>query len=279
MKKSILILVSIFALVSCGDNKTANGENGNLEVTVTMKGNDPYCYIYLETKNNTKYNFNDLALEYATRDKAENIIATESVSGRVTPNGTGILKGMPASHCSDIGSIEITGFYWTASVDSENIRKREDVSSLPIYSQSKIPNVTVKSGAGPIKNNENTSSQAEIKKASADEKIYKFDDFELASSYMSDPFSIRNKLIGKNVELKIFVDKFKDEGTKARLIADGSGVTCLMDGSEFSKHNDRSVKIVRGKLAEWSGGLSLDNCIYVGEGEGWEPTDKVSNVK
>lgn len=122
------------------------------------------------------------------------------------------------------------------------------------------------------------TSQATSPPALVEEKIYKLDDFQIASTYLSNPSEAKTKLVGKTIETKIFPDQYISEGSKFRLIGDGSGVTCLMDAQEYSKHNSRTTKVVRGKMAVWSGGIGLDNCIYISEGEGWVASDTISGI-
>jgi hypothetical protein len=109
-------------------------------------------------------------------------------------------------------------------------------------------------------------------------KIYKVNDFLLSSAYAVDPFDVRNRLIGKIFETKLYVFNFFDEGSHARLAGDGSGLTCLMSGSEFSKNKSKGVKVVRGRLVEWSGGLSLNDCVYISDDESWKATDDIKTI-
>lgn len=113
----------------------------------------------------------------------------------------------------------------------------------------------------------------------SNDKIYKINDMILGLKYLSNPFDIRQRLLGKTIETRMGVFKFIDEGNQARLIGDGSGVACLMSPEEFSKNRSKGVKVVRGTLVEWSGGLSLDNCIYISDDINWKATDDIDDIR
>ncbi len=100
----------------------------------------------------------------------------------------------------------------------------------------------------------------------------KVDSMILALKFSSNPFEIRENNIGKSYETSIFADKFIDEGTYARVLDGNTGFFCLMKGSDYGKHNQRGVMVVRGVLAEaQSIGIGLDNCTYVSNDINWKP--------
>ena len=159
---------------------------GNLEVTVSrrMQPND-FCDLNFEVKNNTQFNFTDLAVDFILRDGPGNIIEKSLFRDRVTPNGNMVADRM-LSECSAFASIEFVGLSHTSQIDSEYVKS--DLLNLPILSASKIDGVTVKSSAGSLSNNDNGNNAVANEVSTSNSVI----DIESCLQNCGDPNSPRS---------------------------------------------------------------------------------------
>ncbi|NOT15558.1 MAG: zinc ribbon domain-containing protein [Methylotenera sp.] len=254
--------------------------DGHLEVTLSkikeMSIGD-YCSMYWEVKNITNLNFTNLEFDIVTRDSSGNISDKENFGHKVTPNGEAVIEEL-VTNCSSIAKIEFVGLHQYTQIDGEYAdRVNKAALSLPIKSASNVPNVSITSSGGPITLDKKVDA-SESNNSSQNIQYYKLDDLMISMKFQSNPFDVRKKLVGKYVETKMFVEKFVDEGNKARLIGDMSGFTCLMNGDEYGAHNKKGIIVVKGKVAEWSGGIGLDDCQYVSNDGDWKPTDDYESI-
>ena len=109
-------------------------------------------------------------------------------------------------------------------------------------------------------------------------KVYKVNSLELAVKQASDPFQIRDKVVGKTIETQMIVENFVDEGSDAKLIDALDGFFCRMKPSEFEKHNDRGVLVVRGTLVQDGGEIGLDHCEFVSNDANWKATSTYNDL-
>jgi hypothetical protein len=94
----------------------------------------------------------------------------------------------------------------------------------------------------------------------------------------SNPFEIREKVVGKRIETQMFVEKFIDEGNVAKMIDANTGFFCRMPGSEYGKHNKRGVIVVIGTFVEEGGSIGLNDCSFVSNDIDWKATDNYEEL-
>jgi uncharacterized membrane protein YvbJ len=109
-------------------------------------------------------------------------------------------------------------------------------------------------------------------------KVYKADNMIIAMKNLSNPFEVKDKIVGKRIETQMFVEKFVDEGNKARVIDANTGFFCRMDGREYGKHNKRGVIVVVGTLVSESGSIGLNDCEFVSYDSDWRPTNSYEEL-
>ena len=112
----------------------------------------------------------------------------------------------------------------------------------------------------------------------ASARIYKADNMILMFKESSNPFEIREKVVGKRIETQMFVEKFIDEGTTAKMIDANTGFFCRMRGSEYGKHNKRGVIVVVGTFVEEGGSIGLNDCSFVSNETDWKATDNYEEL-
>lgn len=130
------------------------------------------------------------------------------------------------------------------------------------------------------KSGDNTSSVASVQPPPPvmPDRVYKADNMILMFKNSSNPFEIREKVVGKRIETQMFVEKFVDEGTTAKMIDANTGFFCRMLGSEYGKHNKRGVIVVVGTFVEESGVIGLNDCSFVSNDVDWKATDSYEEL-
>ncbi|WP_062306875.1 hypothetical protein [Polynucleobacter sinensis] len=109
-------------------------------------------------------------------------------------------------------------------------------------------------------------------------KVYRADNMILMFKNSSNPFEIREKVVGKKIETQMFVEKFIDEGTTAKMIDANTGFFCRMPGSEYGQHNKRGVIVVVGTFVQEAGNIGLDDCHFVSNDLDWKATDSYEEL-
>jgi hypothetical protein len=127
-------------------------------------------------------------------------------------------------------------------------------------------------------NNEASVSAPASSIAPTPVRTYKADNMILMFKASSNPFEIREKVVGKRIETQMFVEKFIDEGNVAKMIDANTGFFCRMPGSEYGKHNKRGVIVVIGTFVEEGGSIGLNDCSFVSNDIDWKATDNYEEL-
>jgi hypothetical protein len=134
--------------------------------------------------------------------------------------------------------------------------------------------------AGCGKSSDNSSGSANIQPPppAIPAKVYRADNMILMFKNSSNPFEIREKVVGKKIETQMFVEKFIDEGTNAKMIDANTGFFCRMPGSEYGQHNKRGVIVVVGTFVQEAGDIGLNDCHFVSNDLDWKATDSYEEL-
>jgi hypothetical protein len=132
-------------------------------------------------------------------------------------------------------------------------------------------------GCGKTNNQDSVSSPAPLA-APTPVRTYKADNMILMFKNSSNPFEIREKVVGKRIETQMFVEKFIDEGANAKMIDANTGFFCRMPGSEYGQHNKRGVIVVVGTFVQEAGDIGLNDCHFVSNDLDWKATDSYEEL-